>query len=80
MNYKELERANKLLEELRKIENLMGSVEYSSKDCELKCWKFEMNFNGGYKLKILALLKEIRAELIEELKELGVTENELRGN
>lgn len=35
-----------------------------------------MNFNGGYKLKILALLKEIRTELIEELKELGVMENE----
>lgn len=76
MNYKELEKANKLLEELRQIENLMGCVEYSSKDCKLKCWKFEMNFNGGYKLKILALLKEIRTELIEELKELGVMENE----
>lgn len=37
MNYKELEKANKLLEELRQIENLMGCVEYSSKDCKLKC-------------------------------------------
>jgi hypothetical protein len=53
----------------------MGCVEYSSKDCELKCWKLKMTFNGGYKLKILALLKEIRNELIEELKELGVTED-----
>lgn len=74
MNYKELKRANKLLEELSQIENLTGCVEYSSRDCELKCWKFKMAFNGEYKLKILALLKEIRNDMIEELKELGVTE------
>ena len=36
--------------------------------------KFKMAFNGEYKLKILALLKEIRNDMIEELKELGVTE------
>lgn len=80
MNYEELERASKLLDELSQIENLMGCVEYSSRDCELKCWKFKMTFNGGYKLKILALLKEIKNELIKELEELGVVENEFRGN
>ena len=77
MNYEELKRANKLLDELRRIENLMGYVEYGSKDCELKCWKFEMTFNGGYKLKILALLKEIRAELVKELEKLEVTEDNI---
>lgn len=73
MNYKELEKANELLNEIKKIDLMTEDVvDYNYVEIETE--HAGSYFGEKHKQKFVNILKEIKNELIEELKELGVTE------
>lgn len=76
MNYKELEKANGLLEEIKEIDLKLRQLEHPFYSIRITVNDYFISFNDKYKQKFTAILKEIRGEMVEELNELGVTENE----
>lgn len=82
MNYKELERANELYNEINKINDFLEKIKNRNSKIKVSTYYYNcgMNFdgivyfNGKHKEKILETLKEIKDEMINELNELGVTE------
>ena len=76
MNYKELEKANGLLEEIREIDFHIRQIEHPINRAIITVDDYIISFNDKYKQKFTAILKEIRDEKLKELNELGVTENE----
>ena len=74
MNYEELKRANKLLEEIKEVDFNLSMIENPNRSINVGINDYYIPFDSKYKPKFVAIMKEIRAELIEELKELGVTE------
>lgn len=76
MNYKELEKANGLLEEIREIDFHIRQIEHPLNRARISINDYFISFNDKYKQKFTAILKEIRDEKLKELNELGVTEND----
>ena len=76
MNYKELERANGLLEEIREIDFRIGQIEHPLNRARISINDYFISFNDKYKQKFTVILKEIRDEKLKELNELGVTEDD----
>ena len=75
MNYEELEKAINLLNEIKKIDLMTeGIVDYNY--VEIKTEHATNYFGEKHKQKFINVLKEIKEEIIKELKELGVTEND----
>lgn len=73
MNYTELEKANGLLNGIKDIDIMTEDiVDYNYVEIETK--HVEKSFGEKHKQKFVNVLKEIKNELVEELKELGVTE------
>lgn len=76
MNYKELEKANGLLEEIKEIDFHISRIEHPINRVRITLDDYFISFNDKYKEKFTAILKEIRDEKLIELNELGVTEND----
>lgn len=76
MNYKELEKANGLLNEIREIDFHIRQIEHPLNRVRISVDDYFISFNEKYKQKFTAILKEIRDEKLKELNELGVTEND----
>lgn len=83
MNYKELEKANELYEEINKINDFLKKFKTCRTDIKVSTNFQSFNihdeivyFSGEHKQKFVNILKEIKEEMIEELNELGVVENE----
>lgn len=74
MNYEELEKANELLKEIKEIDFYKRMVEGATGNIRISINERVIFFNNKYKQRFDDIMKEIRVELIEELKELGVTE------
>ena len=74
MNYTELQKANDLLGEIKEIDFYLRTVDGAIGNIRISINNRVIFFNNKYKVKFVAIMKEIRNELIEELKELGVTE------
>mgnify|MGYP001007440898 CR=1 FL=1 len=69
MNFRELEKANGLLNEIKNIDRMTEDiVDYNYVEIETE------HAGSSFEEKFINVLKEIRNELVEELKELGVTE------
>lgn len=76
MNYKELEKANGLLEEIKEIDLKLRQLEHPFDRVRISIDDYFISFNEKYKQKFVNILKEIRDEMVEELNKLGVTEND----
>lgn len=76
MNYKELEKANGLLEEIREIDLKLRQFEHPFNRVRISIDDYVISFNEKYKQKIVNILKEIKDEMIKELNELGVVEDD----
>lgn len=74
MNYTELQKANDLLGEIKEIDFYLRVVDEAIGNIRISINNRVIFFNNKYNPKFVAIMKEIRNELIEELKELGVTE------
>ena len=76
MNYRELEKANELLIEIREIDLKLRQLEHPFNRVRISIDDYFISFNEKYKQKFVNILKEIRDEMVEELNELGVVEND----
>ena len=76
MNYEELREANGLLDELENLDTLIFDLQHTERILKVFTSHKEVNINNSHKNKIKHALLEIKGELVEELKELGVTEEE----
>lgn len=83
MNYKEFKRANELYEEINKINDFLKKIKTYSTDIKISTNFQSFNihdesvyFSDKHKQKFVNIIKEIKEEMIEELNELGVTEND----
>ena len=83
MNYRELEKANGLLEEINKINDFLKKFKTCRTDTKVSTNFQSFNihdeivyFSGKHKEKIIEVIKEIRDEMVEELNELGVVEDD----
>lgn len=76
MNFREIKEANKLIDEIKKLDSFTMDVQKPERTLTVST-----NFNGvvikkQHRTKILKVLFGIRGELAEELEKLGVTEYE----
>lgn len=76
MNYKDLEKANGLLNEIRDIDFHIRQIEHPRNRVRITVDDYFISFNDKYKQKFTAILKEIRDEKLNELNELGVVEDD----
>lgn len=76
MNYRELEKANGLLVEIREIDFHISQIEHPLNRARITVDDYFISFNDKYKQKFTAILKEIRDEKLKELNELGVVEDD----
>lgn len=81
MNYKELKRAGELYEEINKINDFLNRLKTYSTNIKISTnfqsfniYDEKVYFNGKHKEKIIEIIEEIKDEMINELNELGVTE------
>ena len=81
MNYRELEKANELYEEINKINDFLKNFKTCRTDIKVSTNFQSFNihdeivyFSGKHKEKIIEIIKEIRDEMVKKLNELGVTE------
>lgn len=74
MNYTELQKATDLLKKITEIDFYLKMTKMSSSNIEIRVHSHVIFFDNKYKQKFDDTLKEIKNELVEELKELGVTE------
>lgn len=76
MNYAELQMANDLVKKIREIDFHLKMTERSPGDIRISVNSHVLFFDNKYKQKVDDALKRIKKELVEELKELGVNEND----
>ena len=76
MNYKELEKANGLLNEIRDIDFHIRQIEHPLNRARITVDDYFISFNDKYKEKFVNILKGIRDGMVKKLNELGVTEND----
>ena len=76
MNYRELEKANGLLNEIREIDLKLRQLEHPFNRARISIEDYFISFDEKYKQKFVNILKEIRDEMVEKLNELGVVEND----
>ena len=75
MNYKELQVANDLVKKIREIDFHLKMTERSLSDIRISVNSHVIFFDNKYKQKVEDALKRIKNDIIEELKELGVAED-----
>lgn len=76
MNYKEVREANELIDELENLDTLIFDLQHTERILKVFTSHKEVSIKNSHKTKIKQALLEIKGELVEELKELGVTEND----
>ena len=74
MNFREIREANKLIDELKKIDSFIIDAQSSARTLKI-CTSFnEVTLDDEHKIKAMQVILGIRGELARKLKELGVTE------
>ena len=76
MNYAELQVANDLVKKIKEIDFHLKMTERSPNDIRISVNSHVIIFDNKYKQKVDNALKRIKNELVEELKELGVNEDD----
>lgn len=75
MNFREIRKANDLIDELKKIDSFIIDVQNPERTLKI-CTNFnEVTLIKEHRVKVIQVLLGIRGELARELKELGVTED-----
>lgn len=74
MNFREIKEANKLIDELKKLDSFIVDVQNPVRTLKV-CTPFnEVTLIKEHRVKVIQVLLGIRGELARELEELGVTE------
>ena len=74
MNYREVREANKLIDEIKKLDSFTIDIQNPARTLKV-CTPFnEVKINKEHRFKVIQVLLGMRRELAEELEKLGVTE------
>ena len=74
MNFREIKEANKLIDEIKKLDGFTLDIQNSERTLKV-CTPFnEVTIKKEYRFKVIQVLLGMRRELAEELEKLGVTE------
>ena len=74
MNFREIKYANKLIDEIKKLDGFTLDIQNSERTLKV-CTPFnEVTIKKEYRFKVIQVLLGMRRELAEELEKLGVTE------
>ena len=75
MNFREIREANKLIDELKKLDSFIIDVQNPERTLKV-CTNFnEVTLMKEHRVKVIQVLLGIRGELARKLEELGVTED-----
>ena len=75
MNFREIKEANKLIDEIKKLDSFITDVQNPARTLKV-CTPFnEVTIKKEHRTKIIQAILGIRGELARELEELGVTED-----
>lgn len=74
MNFRQIREANKLIDEIENLDNLVKDVRSPEKNLTVSSDCGGVILKGEYKTKVIQVLLGIRRGLAEELEKLGVTE------
>lgn len=75
MNFREIKEANKLIDEIKKLDGFTLDIQNSERTLKV-CTPFnEVTIKKEYRFKVIQVLLGMRRELAEELEKLGVTED-----
>lgn len=74
MNFREIRKANELIDELKNLDSFIIDVQSPERTLKV-CTNFnEVTLIKEHRVKVIQVLLGIRGELARELKKLGVTE------
>ena len=74
MNFREIKEANKLIDEIKKLDSFTMDVQNPERTLTV-CSPFDgVTIKKEHRFKVIQVLLGIRGELAEELEKLGVTE------
>lgn len=74
MNFREIRKANDLIDELKKIDSFIIDVQSPERTLKV-CTNFnEVTLIKKHRVKVIQVILGIRGELARKLEELGVTE------
>lgn len=74
MNFREIKEANKLIDEIKKLDSFIVDVQNPIRTLKV-CTPFnEVILKKEHRVKVIQVLLGIRGELADELEKLGVTE------
>ena len=74
MNFREIKEANKLIDEIKKLDSFTMDVQSPARTLRVSSEFSGVTINKGYKPKIIQVILGMRRELADELEKLGVTE------
>lgn len=75
MNFREIKEANKLIDEIKKLDSFTIDVQNPERNLKVSSDFDVVILKREHKTKIMQVLLGIRRELAEKLEELGVTED-----
>ena len=74
MNFREIKEANKLIDEIKKLDSFTIDIQNPARTLKV-CTPFnEVTIKKEHRFKIIQVLIGMRRELADELEKLGVTE------
>ena len=74
MNFREIKEANKLIDEIKKLDSFTMDVQNPARTLKVSSEFDVVILKKEHKIKVMQVLFGIRRELAEELEKLGVTE------
>ena len=74
MNFREIRKANDLIDELKKIDSFIIDAQPPVRTLKISTGFNEVTLDDEHKIKALQVILGIRGELARKLEELGVTE------
>lgn len=74
MNFREIKEANKLIDEIKKLDSFTRDAQNSARTLTVSTQFNGVTLRKEHRTKVMQALFGIRRELAEELEKLGVTE------
>lgn len=75
MNFKEIRVADKLIDELEKLDSFITDIQNPARTLTVSTSFNGVTIKKEHRIKVIQVLLGMRGELARELKELGVTED-----
>lgn len=74
MNFREIQEANKLIDEIKKLDSFITDIQNPARTLTVSTSFNGVTIKKEHRIKIIQVILGMRRELSNELEELGVTE------